>query len=68
MANEMPPCRKDCERRSPTCHGECRDYGEFAAMQRAKKAAYRESKERRYDWTKGKDDRMNRKQVTRWWK
>lgn len=23
------PCPKHCPRRSPTCHGECRDYLEF---------------------------------------
>ena len=28
------PCRKDCPRRHPHCHGECREYLEFYAWNR----------------------------------
>ena len=58
MANEKPPCAGKCERRTPTCHSECRDYGEYAAMQRAKKAAIIEGKKKRTDWTHGKSKRV----------
>lgn len=30
--NEVPnPCRKDCPDRTPTCHGTCDRYAQFAA-------------------------------------
>ena len=54
MANEKPPFMGACERRTPTCHAECRDYGEYAAMLKAKQNAVREAKAKSKDWTQGK--------------
>ncbi len=27
----LNPCKRDCPRRSPTCHSECKEYLEFRA-------------------------------------
>lgn len=66
MATEKPPCNGQCERRTPTCHSECRDYGEYAAMLKAKKEAIVADKRSCIEWTQGKEPYKNRKKMTKW--
>jgi hypothetical protein len=61
-----PPCKSKCERRTPSCHAECKDYGEYAAALKAQKAAIKADKRSRIDWTQGKEPAEKRKRMSRW--
>ena len=49
-----PKCAENCEKRAPGCHAECRDYGEYAAMLKARNDKIKAAREKNKDWTIGK--------------
>lgn len=57
------PCKRECPKRSSTCHGTCKEYKDFVADNAAERESIRKQKEKEDNWTAGGSHRYYHKIV-----